>query len=123
MRSAITKKNEALDFFGPIKLNRVLVEDMGRFFFSKCLQNQRLIVILVRSRRASGRQIGAKHERAGIGRIQVGKSRTHVEVHAAESRGLDPHAPLRKLQQCRKPCFGKTEMIHADRRERDECLE
>ena len=54
------------DLFWPIKLNRVLVENIRRLFFAQCLQNQRVVFILIWSRRASGRQVGAEHEDRGL---------------------------------------------------------
>src|SRR5882724_12456238 len=64
------------NLFWPIKLDRVFVENIRRLFFSQCFQNQRVIVILIRPRRASGRQVGAEHERAWIGRIEIGQRGT-----------------------------------------------
>src|SRR5918996_1363926 len=74
-----------------IKLNCVFVKNIRRLFFSQCLQNQRVIVVFIRPRRAGGRQVGAEHERPWVRRIEVGQGRADIEVHSSKAGGLHPH--------------------------------
>ncbi len=110
------------NLFRPVKLDRVLVENIGCFFFSQCFQNQCVIVILIGPRRAGGRQVGAEHERPWIGRVEVGQRGTDIEVYSSEAGGLHPHTFFREFEQRWETRFGETEMVDADRRQRHQGL-
>src|SRR5262249_30877099 len=68
------------------------------------------------------RQVRAEHQRAWIGRIQISQRWTHIKVYSSKAGGFHPHALFREFEQRRETRFGETEMVNADRRQRQQRL-